>query len=482
MSRMSAEEYLLSLMRAEHLPDLFRGAALGALALFEVEGAYVLRLEMGRWRVVGAAGVGKKALGLRLPREWEPPSGPTPPPGPLGFSPDGREREGFALRRGNLAFLLEGALPPSGREEHLSLLLEALALRAERLASLSALDFLLSFGKRLRKSGSLEGEVRDALGELLSYTGFSAGAIFRLEEGVCRLWVVAGEYPEGYLFLHLKEPVSWGEGATRVLRDSPSGFALIPDYQFYPHALPAFQRQGLRTVVQVLLERSGEPYGILSLASFGRTVAAGPETERLLLVARDELEAYLERRLQVEGTLEAIARILEGLDYETEGHMRRVSHLAVLLGVRAGVRDLEGLRMGAYLHDLGKLFLPREVLNKPGNLDTGEWQAVMTHPEMGYEVLSRIPFLPKTALEVVLHHHEHWDGTGYPKGLKGEEIPLVARVFAVADVWDALLSRRAYKPALAEDAARMELLAMAGRKLDPGLVELFLEQLEAVGP
>lgn len=451
MSRMSAEEYLLSLMRAEHLPDLFRGAALGALALFEVEGAYVLRLEMGRWRVVGAAGVGKKALGLRLPREWEPPSGPTPPPGPLGFSPDGREREGFALRRGNLAFLLEGALPPSGREEHLSLLLEALALRAERLAS-------------------------------LSYTGFSAGAIFRLEEGVCRLWVVAGEYPEGYLFLHLKEPVSWGEGATRVLRDSPSGFALIPDYQFYPHALPAFQRQGLRTVVQVLLERSGEPYGILSLASFGRTVVAGPETERLLLVARDELEAYLERRLQVEGTLEAIARILEGLDYETEGHMRRVSHLAVLLGVRAGVRDLEGLRMGAYLHDLGKLFLPREVLNKPGNLDTGEWQAVMTHPEMGYEVLSRIPFLPKTALEVVLHHHEHWDGTGYPKGLKGEEIPLVARVFAVADVWDALLSRRAYKPALAEDAARMELLAMAGRKLDPGLVELFLEQLEAVGP
>lgn len=201
----------------------------------------------------------------------------------------------------------------------------------------------------------------------------------------------------------------------------------------------------------------------------------GPETERLLLVAREALETYLERRLQTEGALEAIARILEGLDYETEGHMRRVSRLAVLLGERAGVEDLEGLRMGAYLHDLGKLFLPREVLDKPGPLNTVEWTQVRTHPEMGHEVLSRIPFLPKTTLEVVLYHHEHWDGTGYPKGLKGEEIPLPARVFAVVDVWDALLSKRAYKPALSEDAARIELLSMAGKKLDPGLVEVFLQ-------
>ncbi len=149
----------------------------------------------------------------------------------------------------------------------------------------------------------------------------------------------------------------------------------------------------------------------------------GPETERLLLVAREALETYLERRLQTEGALEAIARILEGLDYETEGHMRRVSRLAVLLGERAGVEDLEGLRMGAYLHDLGKLFLPREVLDKPGPLNTVEWTQVRTHPEMGHEVLSRIPFLPKTTLEVVLYHHEHWDGTGYPKGLKGRRFP-----------------------------------------------------------
>ena len=433
--------------------------------------------------MVGAAGVGEEALGLRLPKGWEPPHGPTPPPGPLGFSPDGRERGGFGARRDNLALRLEGARSPTPEgEELLELLLEVLSLRTERLASLAALDFLLAFGRRLRKGGSLEREVQEALRELLAYTGFSAGALFRVEEGLCRLWTVVGEYPPEYLFLHLREPVPWGEGATRILRESPTGLAVIPDYRLYPHALPGPLGLGLATVAQVVLERAGEPYSILVLASFGRRVAVGPETERILLVARDELEAYLERRLQVEGTLEAIARILEGLDYETEGHMRRVSHLAVLLGVRAGVRDLEGLRMGAYLHDLGKLFLPREVLNKPGNLDTGEWQAVMTHPEMGYEVLSRIPFLPKTALEVVLHHHEHWDGTGYPKGLKGEEIPLVARVFAVADVWDALLSRRAYKPAFAEDAARMELLAMAGRKLDPGLVELFLEQLEAVGP
>ncbi|WP_155983234.1 HD-GYP domain-containing protein [Thermus sp. CCB_US3_UF1] len=461
-------------MRAETLPELHAWAAQGAMHLAQAEGAYLLRAEMGRFRVVGAAGVGRVARGLRLPLEWEPYRGPTPPPGPLGFSPDGKARWGYLAHRGHLVLALEGTPSLSeDQEELLQMLLEAVALREGRMVGLSTLEGLLSLSRRLREGASLEAEVRGVLEELLRYLGLDAGFLFGLAEGVLVPWVAAGEFPKGYPELYRRFPVVLGEGATRAL-EGGKAFALIPDYQEYPHALPPMKQAGLRTVLLIRLERGDSPYGVLVLASFRRPRDVPPEAQTFLLVARGELEAHLERRLQVEGTLEAIAAILERLDYETEGHMRRVSELAVLLGERAGVKDLEGLRMGAYLHDLGKLFIPREILEKDAPLVTQEWRVVKTHPEAGHEVLSRIPFLPQTALEVVLHHHEHWDGTGYPLGLKGEAIPLAARVFAVVDVWDALRSARPYKPAYPEEEAMAELLAMAGRKLDPRLVELFL--------
>ena len=100
---------------------------------------------------------------------------------------------------------------------------------------------------------------------------------------------------------------------------------------------------------------------------------------------------------------------------------------------------------------------------------------VKTHPEVGLEILQNLPFLPKTALHVVLYHHERWDGSGYPRGLKGEEIPMEARIFAVVDVWDALHSPRPYKEAWSEEKARQELWAQAGRTLDPRVVAAFLE-------
>jgi putative nucleotidyltransferase with HDIG domain len=152
-----------------------------------------------------------------------------------------------------------------------------------------------------------------------------------------------------------------------------------------------------------------------------------------------------------------------------------VAELALRLGQALGFPDLEGLRLGAYFHDLGKLALPDEILKKPAALSTGEWRLVKTHPEVGLEILQSLPFLPKTALNVVLYHHKRWDGSGYPKGLKGEEIPLEARIFAVVDVWDALISQRPYKVAWPEARAREELLAQAGKTLDLGVVAAFLE-------
>jgi HD-GYP domain-containing protein (c-di-GMP phosphodiesterase class II) len=362
-------------------------------------------------------------------------------------------------------------LGPDEREV-LEALLEAVVLRESRMVGLSTLEVLLSLSRRLRRGASLEEEVRGALEELLRHTGLEAGVLFRLERGVFHPWVLAGSYPPGYPELYRRHPVALGMGATALLvgRD----FALVPDYQTFPKALPPMREAGLRTVVLALLERAGEPYGALTLASFTRPVEVSPEAVVFLRVAREELEGYLEKRLQTEGLLEALSAILERLDYETEGHMRRVAELAVALGRAAGVEDLESLRVGAYLHDLGKLFIPREILGKEGPLVTMEWRVVKTHPELGYEVLSRVPFLSQGALEVVLYHHEHWDGSGYPRGLKGEEIPLFARVFAVVDVWDALVSERPYKPAYEPKRAEAELKAMAGKKLDPRLVELFL--------
>jgi HD-GYP domain-containing protein (c-di-GMP phosphodiesterase class II) len=136
-------------------------------------------------------------------------------------------------------------------------------------------------------------------------------------------------------------------------------------------------------------------------------------------------------------------------------------------------RQLIALRQGAYLHDIGKVAVPDYVLLKSGKLDAAEWAVMKTHPEIGFEIASRIPALPRLALDVVRYHHERWDGTGYPKGLGGEEIPLLARIFAAVDVFDALTSERPYKKAWTEAAALAELHDKAGSHFDPKVVMAF---------
>jgi len=131
------------------------------------------------------------------------------------------------------------------------------------------------------------------------------------------------------------------------------------------------------------------------------------------------------------------------------------------------------LSCGFLLHDIGKLAVPDAVLNKPGPLDAGEWELMRLHPEKGVQILSTIPFLDR-ALDVVRHHHERWDGTGYPEGLKGEEIPLWARIFAVVDTVDAITSDRPYRLGRSLDLAIDELRAGAGAQFDPACVAAFV--------
>lgn len=182
--------------------------------------------------------------------------------------------------------------------------------------------------------------------------------------------------------------------------------------------------------------------------------------------------------------IEAIGAVMAAVDrrdQESAGHSYRVAYYAVTLAHQLGVEDeeLRAVEWGALLHDVGKIAVPDEILRKTGPLTEKEWQIMRQHPRWGYEMLADVKFL-EPALDIVYNHHERWDGTGYPRGLKGEAIPLAARIFSVVDTYDAITSDRHYRRARSHDEAVWELRRVAGTQLDPRVVEGFLQlsQLE----
>ncbi|MCX8024417.1 MAG: HD domain-containing protein [Thermanaerothrix sp.] len=196
-----------------------------------------------------------------------------------------------------------------------------------------------------------------------------------------------------------------------------------------------------------------------------------------LLLTTESLNAEL--KAAIEATLLGWSRALELRDRETQGHSERVVHLSLTLGRRLGLQgqDLDDLRYGALLHDIGKIGIPDSILLKPGPLTAEEWAIMRQHPQVAYDLLKDIPFL-KRAVEILYAHHERWDGSGYPRGLKGEDIPLGARIFAVVDVWDALTNERPYRPAWSPAQARAYLQEQAGVLFDPRVVTAFLAILD----
>ncbi|NJC96473.1 MAG: two-component system response regulator [Anaerolineales bacterium] len=175
-----------------------------------------------------------------------------------------------------------------------------------------------------------------------------------------------------------------------------------------------------------------------------------------------------------EATIEGWSHAMDLRDKETEGHSRRVADMTEKLAKLHGVdgEDLVQIRRGSLLHDMGKLGVPDYILHKPDKLTDDEWIIMRMHPQFAYDMLHRIEYL-RPALDIPFCHHEKWDGSGYPRGLKGEEIPVAARIFAIVDVWDALTSDRPYRPAWKEEDALAYIKDQSGKHFDPQLVELF---------
>ena len=181
-----------------------------------------------------------------------------------------------------------------------------------------------------------------------------------------------------------------------------------------------------------------------------------------------------------EATIEGLSHALDLRDRETEGHSRRVTELTIKLAQALNMKDEEimHIRRGALLHDMGKIGVPDSILHKADKLSDEEWVIMRKHPRFAYEMLHPIEYL-HPALDIPYNHHEKWDGSGYPRALKGEEIPMSARLFAIADVWDALTSDRPYRSAWTEEQALTYIREQAGSHFDPQVVDLFFKVIES---
>lgn len=210
--------------------------------------------------------------------------------------------------------------------------------------------------------------------------------------------------------------------------------------------------------------RTNDEISILT-TSFNSMVASLHESQKKLLKAYDS-------------TLEGWAKALELRDKETMGHSGRVAEVTLLLAAEMGIQGeaLTNIRRGALLHDIGKMGVPDAILLKQGSLTEEEMKMVRKHPMFAYDMLKEIDYL-QAALEIPYCHHEKWDGTGYPRGLKGEEIPISARIFAIADVWDAMTSDRPYRKGIAREEVLSYLKEQSGKHFDPNVVDLFIHIL-----
>lgn len=211
------------------------------------------------------------------------------------------------------------------------------------------------------------------------------------------------------------------------------------------------------------------------------TTEENPDILEAIAVAKSGMTAkkLLDRKSAHSHSLTSLVRALQECDSDTEVHVKRTQELGAALGKRIGLSDVQLSRLSllCLLHDIGKIGIPLEILNKPGKLSESEWRILRSHVEKGYQIARSSQELEEIA-DMILHHHERWDGSGYPDGLSGESIPLLARVIAVVDAYDAMTNDRSYRKALSVEEARTELQRCSGIQFDPSIVSEFLKMLQ----
>jgi PAS domain S-box-containing protein len=269
------------------------------------------------------------------------------------------------------------------------------------------------------------------------------------------------------------------EGGDRDLTSSD----VLPGTQEYPYyfAVPLIAKESVQGVMELYsrTEISLDHEWLGFLDTLARQTAIALDNA-FLLINLEQTNADLTQAYDT--TLEGWARALELRDRDTGEHTKRLVELTLALARRMGFDEdqITHLRRGALLHDIGKMGIPDGILTKPGPLNEAEWEIMRKHPVYAYELLSGISYL-KPSLDIPHLHHERWDGSGYPYGLKGEQIPLAARIFAVADVWDALSSDRPYRLAWPRPQVESYLREQSGVQFDPQVVQVFFEYLKEAG-
>ncbi len=357
--------------------------------------------------------------------------------------------------------------------------------RLRRLAALRAVDMAISASIDMRVTLSV------ILDQVTSQLEVDAGDILILNTQTQSLTYSAGR---GFHSLPSQQPyLLLGQGFAGIAaleRRVVSIPRLEESQDKYAHSLRTGVEQFTSYFAAPLVAK-GQVRGVLEL--FSRTpIDPDPEwleyletmaSQAAIAIDNSVLFDDLQRSntdliMAYDATIEGWARTLELRDQETLGHTERVTDITVRLARMLGVREamLVQVRRGALMHDIGKMAIPDSILLKPGPLTPEEWQVMRQHPQYAYNLLSPIAYL-RPALEIPYSHHERWDGSGYTRGLKEEEIPLAARVFAVVDVWDALRSNRPYREAWPEEKVLAYLRSESGKQFDPSVVDAFLRIL-----
>jgi PAS domain S-box-containing protein len=353
------------------------------------------------------------------------------------------------------------------------------------LSALRAIDLAISSSLDLRVTLTI------LLEQVIGTLRVDASAVFLLSPGINQLEYAAGRGFSGTditgVRLKLGECIIGQSALERRTINIPN----LDEVKSNPLCAELSAKEGFVAMVAVPLIAKGKVKGVLGV--FHRS-ALNPNPDWLefmealagqAAIAIDSSQLFdqlqrsnMEQALAYDATIEGWSKAMDLRDEETEGHSLRVTDMTMKMARAAGISETEmvHVRRGALLHDMGKMGIPDSILLKPGPLTDEEMTIMRTHPSLAFDMLAPIPFL-RPALDIPGCHHEKWDGTGYPRGLKGERIPLAARLFAVVDVWDALRSDRPYRKAWEEERVLEHIRAQSGTHFEPKAVEVFFRVL-----